>query len=173
MNAPHFSRHIGVLSIGLGLIEVLLPRKVTQAVGVSANHDSLVRTMGAGKIGIGLALLAQPKPTGWMWSRVAADLVDLTLLSAALSGLSAQPLRVSRSSDSDRRRLATAIGGVAALAVVNLVVSAQLTRKPRPDPRWRYIPAGGRAGIARKLNPTTPPPLEYPSPENRNFSVRN
>lgn len=164
MNAACFSRGLGWFSIGLGLSELLAPRKVAQAVGVSDDHDTLIRLLGAREITSGLGLLARPKPTSWMWSRVAGDMMDLSLLGAAASKISSSPLRVSGSRDSDRRRVTTAIAAVAVIGVIDLVVSMRLTQKPKINPRWRYTPEGGRAGISRRSNGSRPPALEYPDP---------
>jgi hypothetical protein len=164
MNASTLSRGLGWFSIGLGLTELLAPRKLAQAIGVSENHDALIRMLGAREITSGLALLARPKPTTWMWSRVAGDIMDLSLLGAAVSNVESRPLRVSGSRDSDRRRLTVAIAAVAGITLIDLLVSVRLTQKPRPDPSWRYTPEGGRAGIARPSFTQRPPALEYPNP---------
>lgn len=164
MNASTFSRGLGWFSIGLGLTELLAPRKLSQAIGVSENHDTLIRCLGAREISSGFGLLARPKPTTWMWSRVAGDIMDLSLLGAAVSSLPSKPMRVSGSHDSDRRRLTVAIAAVAGITLIDLVISMRLTRTPRPDPRWRYTPENGRAGIARQLTQNRPPALDYPNP---------
>jgi hypothetical protein len=164
MNAATFSRGLGWFSIGLGLTELLAPRKLAQAIGVTDDHDTLIRLLGARELSSGLGLLARPKPTSWMWSRVAGDMMDLSLLGAAASKVSSRPLRVSGSRDSDRRRLNAAIAVVAVVGVVDLVVSMRLSQTPKPNPSWRYTPENGRAGIARPSNTSRPPALEYPDP---------
>src|SRR5215217_6046530 len=104
MNAAQFSRGLGWFSIGLGLTELLSPRRVARLIGVSDDHDRLIRVLGAREIASGLGLLARPKPMGFAWSRVAGDIMDLSLLSAALTRISQQPMSVSRSINDDRRR---------------------------------------------------------------------
>jgi hypothetical protein len=165
MNAATFSRGLGWFSIALGAAELFAPRKVAEAVGISDDHDTLIRLLGAREMTSGLGLLARPKPTSWMWSRVAGDMMDLSLLGAAASKVGSRPLSVSGSRDSERRRLTTAITAVAVIGVIDLVVSMRLTQRPKIDPRWRYTPRNGRSGIARTSNGAArPPALDYPDP---------
>lgn len=151
MNAAQFSRGLGWFSIGLGLTELLAPRGLARLIGVSDDHDRLIQALGAREISSGLGLLARPKPTGFAWSRVAGDIMDLSLLGAALTQVHSKPVSVSRSPDDDRRRLTAAIAVVAAVTVVDLITSARLTRVPKPDPRWRFNPPGGRGGLRRPI----------------------
>jgi hypothetical protein len=156
MNAAQLSRGLGWFSIGLGLTELLAPRELARTIGLSESHDRVIRALGAREIASGLGLLARPKPTGFAWSRVAGDIMDLSLLGAAYSQLNSQPVSVSRSQDDDRRRLTAAIITVAAVTVVDVVVSAQLTQKPKTDPRWRFTPPGGRSGLRRPIEVDRP-----------------
>ena len=151
MNAAQFSRSLGWFSISLGLAELISPRRLAHAIGVSENHDRLIRALGAREIASGLGLLAQPKPTYFAWSRVAGDIMDLSLLGAACSRVRSQPLSVSRSNDDDRRRLTIAMAVVGAVAAVDFLTSVRLTKKPKTDPKWRYQPPGGRGGLRRPL----------------------
>jgi hypothetical protein len=151
MNAAQFSRSLGWFSISLGLAELIAPRRLAHAIGVSENHDRLIRALGAREIASGLGLIALPKPTYFAWSRVAGDITDLSLLGAACSRVHSQPLSVSRSHDDDRRRLTLAMAVVAAVTAVDFLTSVRLTQKPKTDPKWRYQPASGRSGLRRPL----------------------
>ena len=161
MNAAQFSRGLGWFSIGLGMTELLAPRAVARAIGVSEDHDRLLRTLGAREIVSGLGLLARPKPTGFAWSRVAGDIMDLSLLGAALTQVRSQPMLVSRSQDDDRRRLTFAIAVVVGVTLVDVMTSARLTRPTKPDPRWRFNPPGGRSGLRRPIEVDRPQDLRF------------
>lgn len=171
MNAAHFSRGLGWFSIGLGLTELLAPRQLARTIGVSDDHDRLIQALGAREIASGLGLLARPKPTGFAWSRVAGDIMDLSLLSAALTQVDSKPVSVSRSKDDDRRRLTVAIAVVAAVTVVDVITSTRLSRVPKPDPRWRFNPSGGRSGLRRPIEIDRPQYLpvnqQFPAPRQR------
>jgi uncharacterized membrane protein len=104
---------LGWLSIGLGLVQVLAPRAVSRAIGVSS-HPVLLRTIGAREIASGVGILSQTKPTGWLWSRVAGDAMDLALL-----GVAAASTRHRRS------RIAIVTGAVAGLAVFDMFSSVK------------------------------------------------
>lgn len=161
MNAAQFSRGLGWFSIGLGMTELLAPRTLARAIGVSEDHDRLLRALGVREIVSGLGLLARPKPTGFAWSRVAGDIMDLSLLGAALTQVRSQPLLVSRSHDDDRRRLTFAIAMVAGVTLVDVITSVRLTRPYKPDPRWRFNPPGGRSGLRRPIEVDRPQELRF------------
>src|SRR5436305_11233554 len=76
---------LGWFSIGLGLAEVLAPRELAQFIGIrdSAKTRTVLRTYGVREIGAGLGILSQRRPAGWLWSRVAGDILDLSSLAAA------------------------------------------------------------------------------------------
>ena len=166
MNAIHLSRNLGWFSIGLGLVELLAPRPLARAIGVNEEHENLLRLLGARELAAGAGLLARPKPTSHMWSRVVGDLMDLGLLGRALARHDPRPAAFHSYRDDQRRRLVVAFSAVAAVTVVDLLVSIALTRPQRVDPSWRYTPAGGRAGIDRSANlsPVQQTPVQQTAP---------
>lgn len=161
MNAISLSRNLGWFSIGLGLVELLAPRPLARAIGVGEENDNLIRLLGARELAAGAGLLARPKPTMSMWSRVVGDFMDLALLGAALNRHDPRPAAFRDSRDEQHRRLVGAFTAVAAVTAVDIAVSVALTRPQRIDPSWRYTPAGGRAGLPRS---STPAPLPEPAP---------
>ena len=79
------ARAMGWFSIGLGVAELVAPRKITRFLGVDESHTGLVRFYGAREIASGVAILAsQRDPSAGMWSRVGGDLLDLGTLGAAM-----------------------------------------------------------------------------------------
>jgi uncharacterized membrane protein len=102
------SRGLGAFSIGLGLAEVLAPRRMARLIGVP-HSPTLFRIMGIREMASGIGILAQRKPVAGMWSRVAGDAVDMALLTSAMR---------SERADWGRVLLATAaVAGVTALDV--------------------------------------------------------
>lgn len=77
------ARLLGWFSIGLGLVEVMMPGRVTRALGL-VGSERLVRAYGMREIGAGLLCLSIDKELG-LWSRVAGDALDLTSLFPALN----------------------------------------------------------------------------------------
>ncbi|MEO6002993.1 MAG: hypothetical protein ABIZ04_20315 [Opitutus sp.] len=156
MNAAQFSRGLGWFSIGLGAAEIFAPRGVARTIGVSEDHDRLIRVLGFRELTSGVGLLMRPKPTGFAWSRVAGDIMDLSLLGAAYTRVQSQPLSVSRSNQDDRRRLTIAFASVVGVTLLDVLTSVRLTQKPKIDSAWHYTPPGGRGGLRRPIEPDRP-----------------
>ncbi|CUS39645.1 Cyclase/dehydrase [Candidatus Nitrospira nitrificans] len=108
---------LGWFGIGLGLAEMTAPRRLARIIGAPPGHEGLIRTMGLREITSGMAIVIQRKPTTAIWSRVAGDVLDFALLSAALT-----------SRRSDRGRLVAATASVAGAMVMDLIVAQQLSR---------------------------------------------
>lgn len=115
MNDQQLANGLGWFSIGLGLAELLAPEKVGQAIGVR-NHHNVFRALGVREIASGVAILAQEKPVESLWSRVAGDAIDLSLLGSALT-----------SQETNRPRLVGAIAAVAGVTVLDVLCSTRLS----------------------------------------------
>jgi uncharacterized membrane protein len=72
------ARFLGWFSIGLGTAQVVAPRALCKLVG--GGDARLMRLMGLRELGHGAGILTRPRPTGFVWSRVAGDALDLGLL---------------------------------------------------------------------------------------------
>jgi NADPH:quinone reductase-like Zn-dependent oxidoreductase len=73
-------------------------------------HDrKLVRSLGARELANGVGVLTSPRTPAWMWARVGGDVVDLSLIAAAL---------VSPRSRKGKLIAAAAVDGVTALDVI-------------------------------------------------------
>jgi uncharacterized membrane protein len=106
---------LGVVSIGLGLAELLAPRAVSRAIGVG-DHPAIMRMVGAREVVTGLGILSERAPGAWAWARVAGDAIDLALLGAATSSPGADP-----------RRIAAATAGVLGVAALDVYSGQRLT----------------------------------------------
>lgn len=84
----------GWVSTGFGLFQLLAPHAFTRMVGMPY-PAWLIRAVGARDLFLGAGLLARPESPGWRTARFANDLLDTTLIAAAVLGRS-----------TDRRRLA-------------------------------------------------------------------
>src|SRR5690348_9714884 len=88
-NEQRLAEGLGWFSIGLGLTEILAPKKLAKAIGVK-NRPGLFRIMGLRELTSGVGLLTQPRPDAWLWSRVVGDAIDLGFLGAALGSKKSQ-----------------------------------------------------------------------------------
>lgn len=76
------AQSLALLSLGLGLAEAVVPRRVSQMVGIKPTErtNTLIRLIGLREIATGSVLLRNPSSSWAMWSRVAGDVLDLSLL---------------------------------------------------------------------------------------------
>jgi hypothetical protein len=114
------AQFLGWVSLGLGTAQVTAPRAMCGLIGARGEGTSrtIMRLMGVREIAQGLGILSRPRPVGWLWSRVAGDGLDLSLLT-----LTALENRQRRG------RTAVAIANVLTLAVPDVLESIQLSRK--------------------------------------------
>jgi len=113
-----FAHALGWLSIGLGIIEIIAPKRVGKLIGVG-DHRGVIRLLGAREIASGIGILAQRKPAGWLWSRVGGDLMDLTLLGLAMKSQATQ-----------RGRAVGAAAAVVGVTALDLLCSQRVGRHP-------------------------------------------
>jgi hypothetical protein len=76
--ADHMARALGWFSIGLGLVQLAAPGRITRALGMEG-RESLVRACGVREIGHGILSLSIDKQVG-LWSRVAGDGLDFAVM---------------------------------------------------------------------------------------------
>jgi hypothetical protein len=125
---------LGVFSLGLGLAELLAPRRMARATGLDG-RETLLQAYGLREIASGIALLAADDPAPWLWARVAGDALDVsTLVAAATSGSSQQAKH--------------AVGAILAVSPVAMLdVATALLAQSRDDARrnaaWDYSDRSG------------------------------
>jgi hypothetical protein len=111
------ARMLGWFSIGLGLVEVVAPRRVTRFLDIDDRHRPVVQLMGLREIAHGAAILSQRTPVKSVWSRVGGDALDLAALGFAVSR-----------ADARTGRAAAAGAAVAGVAVLDLMTARRLGR---------------------------------------------
>jgi len=116
-NQSQLANGLGWFSIGLGLAEVLAPDGVARLVGIDEQSNrSLLRFYGMRELAAGVGILMEPKPAGWLWARVAGDLLDLASLGNAMA-----------SGDNDRGRLTTATAAVLGVTALDLMCARHMS----------------------------------------------
>jgi uncharacterized membrane protein len=111
-NKERLVNGLGWFSIGLGVAEIAAPGKIAKLIGLRDKERSrtLLRIYGFREIAAGIGILSQTRQSGWLWGRVAGDVVDLASLGSAFAA-----------KDADRARVAStaaAVLGVTALDVL-------------------------------------------------------
>jgi len=119
-NTERRAKGLGWFSIGLGLAQIAAPRAVARFIGVRDDEETrnTMFAIGLREITSGMGILFQPRPTGWVWSRVGGDLMDLALLGKAMS-----------SEETDKGRIRAATVAVLGVTVVDFLTSKQLSQK--------------------------------------------
>jgi uncharacterized membrane protein len=127
------AKGLGWFSIGLGLAQIGAPRAVARFIGVN-DDDETRNTMfaiGLREITSGIGILSSSRPTGWVWSRVGGDLMDLALLGKAFN-----------SEENDQGRLAAATAAVVGVTVVDFLTGQQLSKETNGSHRGQGFQSG-------------------------------
>jgi uncharacterized membrane protein len=112
---------LGWFSIGLGLTELSAPKTLGRLIGISERHQGLLRLLGLREAITGVGILTgRPRPTGWLWGRVAGDAIDLALLADAL-----------RTHGTDKGRNVLATAAVLGVTAADLYCSLQFSSHTR------------------------------------------
>jgi hypothetical protein len=108
---------LGAASLGLGLTEIVAPGKVAALSGVDDTKLTrrVIRALGVRECGHGAALFGGPNAL--VWTRVAGDVLDLTLLSVG----------VARRGRGRRRRGTIAGVALAGIGAVDLYAALRTT----------------------------------------------
>ena len=154
-SAMALARGLGWFSIGLGLTEMLMPRMLTQQMGMKGK-EPLLRFYGAREMAAGIGILTSDNPGPWVWGRVAGDALDLATLA---TGLDEQNPR--------KGNVAIALAAVAGVTALDCISARALTNTSRPVPdysdrRGMPRPPEEMRGIARK---DFTPPHDMRTPE--------
>jgi hypothetical protein len=114
------AQFLGWFSVALGAAQVAVPRAMCRLVGArdEGRAPAVMRLLGTRELVQGLGILTRPRPPAWLWSRVAGDALDLSLLGVTAAR-------------SDRRRARTAFAAANVLGVTapDVFESIHLSRK--------------------------------------------
>ena len=119
------SRALGWFSLGLGVVQLVAPRRLLAILGVEQHGATvaITRIVGMRELSAVPGLLAASRPVGWLAARVAGDLMDAGLLLRAMNG------------PADRRRVAGALGLVVAITGIDLAAAIAARRDAKRHSR--------------------------------------
>ena len=126
--AGKLARGLGWFSIALGAAELLAPEQMGELIGVK-NRNNTLRMLGLREIASGIGILSQPKPAGWVWSRVGGDAMDLAFLGKALT-----------SDGTDKGRATMAAAAVLGVAALDFLCAQQLSEEWEAPERNNITP---------------------------------
>jgi hypothetical protein len=112
------SRLTGWASLALGMPQLLAPAAVNRWVGVrpTTGSNAIMRAVGVQELLVGTAIIRGPGHAGWLWTRLAGDVLHFALLGRAL-----------HDGDGDDDRIVTAGMGVAGIALVDLAAALRVS----------------------------------------------
>lgn len=118
--AQQAARRLGLLSLGLGAVQLVAPERVSRLAGVddSAVARAAVRLVGVRELVQAAGLLRGRRPAEWIWARFAGDVVDISALVWALN----------TRHGGRRLRAAFVSGAVVGIAAVDLLAAARVVR---------------------------------------------
>lgn len=117
------ARFLGWFSIGLGTVQLTAPRALCRLIG--GGDPRVMRAMGVREWIHGTGILVRARPTGWVWSRVAGDALDLAALAL-----------VARHGN---KRTALAIANVLPVAAADVFEALHLSKKQGPPQSGKRI----------------------------------
>ena len=121
------ARFLGWFSIGLGTVQLVAPRALCRVIGAKDDGTPplLMRVLGVREIAQGSGILVRPRPTAWVWSRVAGDALDLGLLAVTARR--------------GKKRTFVAIANVVPIAVADVVEARHLMGQEGPPRSGKRI----------------------------------
>jgi hypothetical protein len=129
------ARGIGLLSIVLGGIDIAGARSIAAMLGIRG-QERLVQLCGVREVLQGAAILTARDPTVWVWSRVAADALDIGIVAAEHYAGNRQKAR----------NKALGIAVIAAIAALDVMNARRLSRENR-EPWSERIDFSTRSGF--------------------------
>jgi uncharacterized membrane protein len=139
---------LGWFSIGLGFAEVVAPGKMAQLIGIreETRTKAVMRLYGFREIAAGVGILSQPRPAGWMWGRVAGDILDLASLGKAM-----------KSRSTSKARVGAATAAVMGVTALDVLCSERLSH----GTGWGVSSRGGRVRIVKSIRVNRSPEEVY------------
>jgi uncharacterized membrane protein len=146
------ARGLGWFSIGLGLAEVAMPRRVARLIGVQDDdtHRNILFAYGLREIATGLAILTRERTPGPVWARVGGDVLDLAFLGRAMTD-----------DESNRGRVAAAAAAVLGVTALDLLTSQQLSRGAGSDTEGARPRPGKGVTVREAITVASPPDEVY------------
>jgi hypothetical protein len=133
------ARNLGYFSIALGGLELLAPKMVCRAAGLTG-REGLVRSYGVREIAQGVVILGSHDPTPWVWGRVAGDALDIVTVWRGSRG----------GSEGRRGAAATALMTLVAVTAIDLLC-AQKASLEKGGPKTAVADYSDRSGFPKGL----------------------
>jgi hypothetical protein len=138
-NHDQLAKNLGYFSIALGMVELLAPRALCNAIGLRG-MESVVRAYGARELATGVAILTSHDPEPWIWARVAGDVADIATVATGL-----------QQDNTPKDNNVLALTALAAVTAVD-VACARGLQAEKGDRKTAIVNYGNRSGFPRGLD---------------------
>jgi len=118
-NGEVLAKSIAWMAMGLGAAELVAPQAIARALGMEDRVD-LIRMYGVREVVKSIGILNQRRPAGWMWARVAGDVLDLATLGDGLAPRNPH-----------RGRVFVTMAAIAGITALDVLAAAQLSSARR------------------------------------------
>ena len=119
MNAQKLASGLAWFSLGLGLYEMLAPKRLCGLLGLDGK-EKLIRMHGLREIAAGVGIFAaQPNPAAWVWVRGVGDVLDMATLGTAF-----------RADNPKQKNAFVAVLAVLGVTVLDFLCAETLTAGP-------------------------------------------
>ncbi len=151
------ARGLGWFSIGLGAVELLMPRALARGLGMP-NSGGLLFLYGLREIATGVGILRAKNQTPWLWGRVAGDALDLATLAA-------------HSGPNHKLRIRAGMAAVAGVTALDFTMARAMSeREERRSRNW--VDYSDRSGFSKSVEEVrgsarrdqTPPDMKTVAP---------
>jgi uncharacterized membrane protein len=144
------ARGLGWFSIGLGLAQLVAPRRLARLIGVPDDGETraVLRAVGLREIVTGVGILTQRRPAGWLWARAGGDVMDLALLGSAF-----------KSDHASRPKIAAAAAAVIGVMALDLRGGEQFRHSP--GAAQRSLPRDRTVRLQKSITVNRPPEELY------------
>lgn len=79
-SSKRIAQSLGFFSLALGVVEIAFTRKLAKTAGFNQRDSRVLRAFGVREMASGVGLLLGKNQRGWLWSRVAGDVLDVAFM---------------------------------------------------------------------------------------------
>jgi hypothetical protein len=171
-------RSLGLFSLGLGLAEVAMPRRMARMIGAQDDDAAKTALIAAGvrELAAGVGVLARPGRSAPLWVRLAGDALDLGMLAWFAKSKLRRPERLALAAAAvigaaaldalAARRAARADGGVTTKAITTVTPMAEVVE------RWQSAEVARLLPELTALRSGEGTITFHPAPGNRGTEIR-
>jgi hypothetical protein len=151
------ARSLGYFSLALGVVELLAPRALCNAIGLKG-LEGVVRAYGAREVATGVAILTSHDPAPWIWARVAGDMADIATVATGV-----------QQHNPKRENAGLALAALAAVTIVDVACASGLSGE-KGDRKTAITDYSNRSGFPQGLSGARGAARDFRGPDDMRVS---